>query len=125
MFACLVTDLALSSAMLSQESFPHKWFHRRGFIARKLLLLQWLVWGNILAWGYRSTLLSILIPIRYEATIKTVNDLNSSGLPLLLPRATAMHFLMASDPRPVVKQIYNKSIVYPYNGTIPSWVVSM
>ena len=47
------------------ESLPHKWFHRRGFYkARMLVLFTWLFFGNVLSMGYKSTLLSTLIPIR-------------------------------------------------------------
>ena len=56
------------------ESLPHKWFHRRGFYkARMLILFTWLFFGNVLSMGYKSTLLSTLIPIR-EAPHMTSNE---------------------------------------------------
>ena len=61
------------------ESLPHKWFHRRGFYkARMLVLFTWLFFGNVLSMGYKSTLLSTLIPIREapNMTSKKVEDIN-------------------------------------------------
>ena len=75
--------------------------------------------------GYRSTLLSTLIPIRYEKTIDTLEDLDASGLPLLVPNNTAPHWLIKTDPRPVAKIIFSKSTLYPFNGTIPEWTRTM
>ena len=50
------------------ESLPHQWFHRRGFYkARMLILFTWLFFGNVLSMGYKSTLLSTLIPIRDQS----------------------------------------------------------
>ena len=72
--------------------------------------------GNILTMGYKSTLLSTLIPVRYERTINTLYDLDQSGLPLAIPKATAIHHAIANDPRPIMQRIYNNSILYVYAG---------
>ena len=73
--------------------------------------------GNILTMGYKSTLLSTLIPVRYERTINTLYDLDQSGLPLAIPKATAMHHVIANDQRHIMKRIYKNSIIYVYAGT--------
>ena len=66
--------------------------------------------------GYKSTLLSTLIPICYETTIDTLADIEKSGLPLVIAKSTAMHHAIASDKRPIMKQIYEDSILYQYAG---------
>ena len=66
--------------------------------------------------AYKSTLLSTLIPIRYESTIETLADLQKSELPFWVARSTAMHHAIATDKRPIMKQIYEKSYFYSYKG---------
>ena len=66
--------------------------------------------------GYKSTLLSTLIPIRYEDTIQSLDDVHRSGLPLLIPEGTVIHKFLLGDTRKTVQQIYDRSIVYPYKG---------
>ena len=66
--------------------------------------------------GYKSTLLSTLIPIRYGTTIDTLADIEKSGLPLVIPKSTAVHHAIASDKRPIMKQIFVDSILYRYAG---------
>ena len=60
--------------------------------------------------AYKCTLLSSLVSIRYEATIDTLEDMEQSGLPLLILKSTTMHKLIASDPRENMKQAYKKGI---------------
>ena len=105
------------------ESLPSSWFlQRRGFKrSRAILLFTWLFFGNVLSLGYKSTLLSTLIAIRYEKTIETVQDLDNSGLPYLVPAKTAPHVLVMTDPRPAVKRIAKRVELYPFNGTVPTW----
>ena len=66
--------------------------------------------------GYKSTLLSTLIPIRYESTIDTDADLEESGLPLTIPESTAIQDAIANDTRPIMKQIYKRRFLYRYGG---------
>ena len=78
--------------------------------------------SSILQWGYKSTLFSTLVPIFYEDTLETLADVANSDLPLLVPKNTAPHWLIGTDPRPAAKKILAKTIVYPFNGTAPDWV---
>ena len=66
--------------------------------------------------GYKCTLPSTLIPVRYEGTINTLSDLDRSGLPLLIPRSTAQYKAFANDKRPIMKRIFNKSISWAFTG---------
>jgi hypothetical protein len=65
----------------------------------------------------RSTLLSTLIPIRYEDAVNTIEDLDKSEMPFLITGKTAPHILGATDPRPAMQRIFNRSIIIPYNET--------
>ena len=65
--------------------------------------------------AYKSTLLSILIPIRYEKALDTIEDLDKSGLGLLIFGSTVQERLTASDPRPAMKRIYERREVIPWN----------
>ena len=74
-------------------------------------------------------LLSSLISIRYETTIDTLEDMEESGLPMLIVKSTTMHKLIASDPRDAMKQVYKRSILFQWSqtepGGLPGWVAEM
>ena len=80
-------------------------------------LLKWIVLGNFLTMGYLSTLLSQLVAIRYENPIDTLDDIDQSGLPVLIPNGTGLTDLLGEDPRPVVQRIFNRSMIVFYNGS--------
>ena len=82
------------------------------------LLFIWLFLGNILSMAYRSTLLSTLIPIRYEKTLDTIEDLDNSGLGLLIFGGTVLQWLAATDPRPSMRRVIDRSEIVPFNGTV-------
>ena len=113
------SDIFLSIVFIPRRR-PIRWINRQGFTTRKNVILQWLFVGNVLILGYKSTLLSTLIPIRYESTIDTLQDMAESGLPFTIPRATTFQKLIATDPRPSVMSIYMKRKEIPLvrNSTI-------
>ena len=88
-----------------------------------------MVLGTFLSFAYKSTLLSSLIPIRYDATIDTLKEMEQSGLPLLIVKPTTLQKLIASDPRDAMKQVYKRSILYPWAPSeplgFPGWVFAM
>ena len=98
----------LSTAMIPRRRVI-RWINRHGLATRKGVILQWLFLGHLLTLGYKSTLLSTLIPIRYQSTIDTLEDMAQSGLPMTVPRATTLHKLIATDPRTHMRQIYRRS----------------
>ena len=73
-----VSDIFLSTAMIPKRR-PIRWINRKGFVARKTVIVQWLFFGHVLTLGYKSTLLSILITIRYEGAIDNLQDMAESG----------------------------------------------
>ena len=120
----IILDFLICSEFIPRRRCAH-WIEREGFKIRKLLILKWLLLGNVITIAYKSNLHSSLITIRYEGTIDTLNDLVDSDLGVLLPNNTPTHMMFASDPRPTMKKIYKKSHVYPYHGTPPSYAWKM
>ena len=106
------------------ETLPQKWINRQGFgLSQKILILIWLMLAsNILTWSYKSTLLSTLISISYENPIDTLSDVDRSDVPVMVPKSTVVHWLLATDPRATAKRIFNKAELYAYNGTRPLWL---
>ena len=88
-----------------------RWIQRPGFKVRKMLILKWIFLGTLLTMGYEAILLSSLIRIQYEATIDNINELDNTGLPLLMLEGTASHIDLSKDPRPIIRRIFNRSIV--------------
>ena len=113
----IVKDILLSTFILIGQSLSQDWIYRSGFKTRRINLLKWIVLGNFLTMGYMSTLLSQLVAIRYENPIDTLDDMDKSGLPLLIPNGTALDVLLGQDPRPVVQRIYNRSMIVFHNGS--------
>ena len=117
----VISDFCLALMVLIDESVPQRWIYREGFThSRKFILLQWLLYGSVLLWGYKCVLLSTLVPIRYEQTIESLYDLDKSKLQLVLPHV--LYNLFKKDPRSVMKRVLNNSAVFNYNGTVPLWV---
>ena len=112
---CFHSDFFLSTQLIPRRRLE-KWIYRDGFRTRKILIMNWIFLGNILTMGYKCTLLANLIPVHYEGTINTLSDLDQSGLPLLIPRSTAQYEAFASDQRPIMKRIFNKSISWAFTG---------
>ena len=77
--------------------------------------------------AYESTLLSSLIPIRYEDTIDSINDLDKSSLPLLIWKGTIMDQSISEDSRPIMRRIFNRSIFWTLDedGTVPKLVFEL
>ena len=82
--------------------------------------------GNILTLGYKTTLLSSLIPIRYEDTINTIYDIDKSGLPLLMLESTTDVDFIREDPREVMQRLFKRKILFSIDGGgVPIWVYKM
>ena len=114
--------------VLLREGLPWSWVNRQGFRARKCILLKWFLLGGLLSWAYLSTLLATLVVIEYDETIDTIAQMDKSGLPFLLPEATAPHKLVATDPRPAMRRIFQRSLTYRLDlgaRAAPKWAIDM
>ena len=109
-------DLFLAIVFIPRRKLA-RWIQREGFGVRKLAILKWIFLSHVLILGYKSTLLSTLIPIRYSEQINTLEDMDKSGLPLLIPKGTVAYKSIAGDKRIVVQMIYKRSVVWQYTGT--------
>ena len=59
-----------------------------GFVhSKKLMILIWNLFGQVILMAYKSILLGSLIAITYEKPLHTMQDVAESGLPILLPVA--------------------------------------
>ena len=112
----------LTSFELIPSGMLWKWIQRPGLNMRQLTILMWIVMGTFLTLGYKSTLLSSLIKIRYEATIDSLHDLDKSGLPLIMAQGTAELDFLKRDPREMMTRIYNRRIEFPVQGGAPEWI---
>ena len=119
-----ITDFFTSTELIPRRRLP-KWINRPGFGIRKVVILKWIVLGNILTLGYKTTLLSSLIPIRYGAAIDSMADLDRSGLPLILAEGGSSLDYVCGDSREVMTSICNKRIVFSMKAGIPKWVGEM
>ena len=105
---------------LIDESVPSSWFQREGFShSRKLLLIFWLVMGNFILMGYKGTLLSNLVKIRYEDTLETRADLIRSGKKILQFEFPGSDAWAAMDP--FFSQMAGKIIWYPPSEEGSEW----
>ena len=101
------------------------WIQRPGFRIRKIVILKWIVLGNVLTLAYKATLLSSLIPIRYDDTIDSIADLDKSGLPMILVKGTFLTKYLSEDPREMTTQIFKRAIFAPFQYPPPKWVFEM
>ncbi len=63
-YSLLFEGVAISVGSVLQTSFPDRWFEKRRYHSRRLLLFQWLIMGCFISYGYKSTLNSTLISVR-------------------------------------------------------------
>ena len=102
------------------------WINRPGFGIRKVVILKWIILGNILTLGYKTTLLSSLIQIQYEDTIDNISDLDKSGLPLLLAKSASTVDYIEKDPRQMMARISQRKILFSLqDGKAPHWFTKM
>ena len=122
----IFSDLLLSLELIPRRRL-NRWIQREGFKIRKLAILKWIVLGNVITIAYKSTLLSSLVTTRYEDSINTLNDLDRSGIPLVIGRNTIPYKFFANSPRTLVRKIFNNSRLYDFSsgGKPPPWMFDM
>ena len=120
-----ISDCFLPAELISTGGVSQTWLKRPGFGIRKAVILKWIFLGNILTKAYESTLLSSLVTIRYEDTIDSINDLDKSGLPLLMMEASSAFEFFSTDSRPIMGRIFNRSIFFSASDGVPQWTYDM
>ena len=120
-----ISDICISTELIS-KGVLNRWIQRPGFEVRKVLIHKWIILGTLLHIAYESTLLSSLVPIRYEDTIDSITDLDSSGLPLMLWKGGSLQKHISADTRPPMRRIYNRSILVSLDKDgMPKWAIEM
>ena len=85
-----------------------------------------MVLGNILTLGYKTTLLSSLVTIRYEDPIDNIHDIDKSGLPLIFWKGATLLEYMKTHPGKIQARLYQRRLLFSANsGGIPQWVYEM
>ena len=120
-----ISDFFTSTELIPKRRL-NKWIQRPGFGIRKVAILKWIVLGNVLTLGYKTTLLSSLITINYEDPIDNMFDLDKSGLPFIMAKGVSVVEYIRRAPGAVMARIFKRRILHSYEGSsIPSWVVEM
>ena len=101
------------------ETVPYLMYLRDSFIeSRRLLLIQWLIMGNVISHVYKGALLTSLINIRYPKPLDTMNQMEESGIPFYCLRNTALCWLAKTDPRSAGKKLNDRLFEMPFSGGI-------
>ena len=83
----IFTDFVLAVSTLIEEPADENRL-QSGFVhSKKLMLLIWNLFGQVILMAYKSILLGSLIAITYEKPLHTIREVAESGLPVLLPVA--------------------------------------
>ena len=106
-FVTCFPDFSLAFGVLVQENIPDRQFQTQQGRSRSIVVLHWLICGYILSMGYCSTLLSVMISIRYEDTIDNINDMDERGMPIIFVESSAIGEVVLNDPRPAMRRINN------------------
>ena len=90
--------------------------------SEKLLVSMWLLVGLIMTSSYKSVLRAVMMKTEYGQTIDTLEDMLSSGMPLMIPSRTAVPNMMASDNR--TRELNERTVQFDLtqNGGIPKVV---
>ena len=115
----LPLDVVLALTPSVDETVPWIMYWRESFTgSRRLLLIQWLIWGNIISNVYKGALLSSLISIRYTDSLDTMIQMEQSGIPFYCLGNTALCWLADTDPREVGVQLNKRRFDMPYSGKV-------
>ena len=110
-------DSVLAITPSVDETVPYFLYWRESFPrSRRLLLIQWLIMGNILSHVYKGALLSSLITIQYTKTLDTMSEMEQSGIPLMCPANTVICWLLKTDPRPLGIKLNERRVDMPFPG---------
>ena len=105
-----VSDIFIATEFIPRRRLK-KWINRNGFGIRKVFILKWVVLGSVLTWGYKSTLLSTLVTIRYNKPIDTLTDLDRAELPLVMQKDSWGELAFENEQRDITKRIYSRRIL--------------
>ena len=115
----IFSDLVLALTPSVDETVPWIMYWRESFTgARRLLLIQWLIMGNVISHVYKGALLSSLVTIRYTEALDTMIQMEQSGIPFYCLGNTALCWLAETDPRDVGIKLNKRRFDMPYSGKV-------
>ena len=115
----LFLDVIFAMTFILDETVPWICYFRESFMSsRRLLLIQWLIMGNLISWVYKGALLSSLIAIRYTEPIDTIDQMEKSGLPLYCLGNTLICWYSNTDPRMNQNVMKHRRFDIPFDGKI-------
>ena len=120
------SDIVLALTPFVDETVPYKFYQRTSFTkSRRLLLIQWIVWADIVSYAYKGALLSSLITIRYTVPLDSIDQMVESGLPFYVLGNTVMEWLSQTDPRNSVMQLNDRRFDMPFSGSVDEKYLKM
>ena len=122
----LFLDVIFAMTFTLDETVPWICYFRESFMSsRQLLLIQWLIMGNLISWVYKGALLSSLITIRYTEPIDTMTQMENSGLPLYCLAKTHVCIFSNSDPVMSKNKMKDRRFDMPFPGWVPDEYLEM
>ena len=70
--------------------------------------------GFFLTMSYKSVLRAMMMSVYYEKTIDTIDDMLASDRTFMVHSDSSIPGLLASDPRPKVKELEERTQFYRY-----------
>ena len=70
----ILSDITVAVAPVLRQGLPIPWVDNERYGTRKWIILLWVSTAFILTAAYMSTLLSTLVPLRYEKPVETIQD---------------------------------------------------
>ena len=115
----LFSDVVLALTPSVDETVPYMMYLRESFTgSRRLLLIQWLIMGNVISHVYKGALLSSLIEIRYTKPLDTMIEMEKSGTPFYCLGNTVLCWLAKTDPRDVGIKLKERLFDMPFTGGV-------
>ena len=91
----------------------HNIMESSGSKAKILIILIWIICGYFLTLSYESVLRAMLMKTYYEKKIDSIDDVLASEREVLVPMGTGIWIdMMASDPRPKVRDLAKRAKTY-------------
>ncbi len=88
------------------------------------MILFWMAAAFVLTQSYRSVLLSMLIPIRYEPAIDTMAGADASGQPIYMVKGSAPLALLRMDRRPHHRNVAQRAKVFSRAAEFPEDILN-
>lgn len=110
-----------------EERIEKKYVNKiKGFKARQLLIMEWMLYGFILSIGYKSVLLSTLVSVSYEKPIDTVENAIHADKPIVSLGNSTTAMRLKTDVRPSVRKLESMIKWYALDEklTVPTWVIN-